>query len=81
MLLQTALELQLWVPSLHSLMSEIKLINNSYKLSSHSRVLDIPRVISTVKSREKAASQKVVIVLEVSKKYIVIDTTLNFFEN
>ena len=62
-------------------MSEIKLINNSYKLSSHSRVLDIPRLISTVKSREKAVSQKVVIVLEVSKKNIVIDTTLNFFEN
>ena len=82
MLLQTALELQLWVPSLHSLMSEIKLVNNSYKLSSHSRVLDIPRLISTVKSREKAASQKLVIVLEVSKKKnIVIETTLNFFEN
>ena len=30
-LLQTALELQLWVPSLHSLMSEVILINNRNK--------------------------------------------------
>ena len=83
MLLQTALELQLWVSVTHSLMSEIMLINNSSKLSWHSRVLDFPRpsLQSTVKSREDslAASQKVETVLEVSKKKYCYRHHVEFF--
>ena len=55
MLLQTALELQLWVPFLHSLISEIILIDNRNKRVSHLCVLDFPPFISTVKSREEVA--------------------------
>ena len=55
MLLQTALELQLWVPFLHSLISEIILIDNRNKRISHLCVLDFPPFISTVKSREEVA--------------------------
>ena len=61
-LLQTALELQLWVPSLHSLMSEIILIDNRNKRILHLCVLDFNSTVYIYNEIKRRGYWKVVTV-------------------